>query len=61
MKDFTPAVSRRLILSLLGYRCRDGLWVGPGPPLSEEQVDRLSAAQWRRYIGRWLSSATATN
>jgi hypothetical protein len=61
MDVMPPSLGRRIILSLLGYHCRDGRWVGPGPDLSEEQVDRMSATQWTRYVARWVTSATATN
>jgi hypothetical protein len=62
MNDVLPAsLSRRLLLALLGYRCVDGVWCGPGPCLSEEQVDAMSDAQWSRYLRRWLTSATSAN
>lgn len=63
MKDVVIpiALARRLILALLGYRCRDGVWCGPGPYLTEEQVDTMSARAWSRYIRRWVTSAAATN
>jgi hypothetical protein len=62
MKALLPIpLSRRLILSLIGYRCLDGVWCGPGPLLTEEQLDRLSERRWRAFVARWLTSATATN
>jgi hypothetical protein len=53
-------LGRRMILAFLGYRCLDGVWCGPGPSLSEEQLDAMSDRAWRRFIARWLTSATAT-
>jgi hypothetical protein len=50
-------IGRRLVLSLLGYRIVDGLWNGPGPCLSEEELDGMSDRRWRRFVARWLSSA----
>jgi hypothetical protein len=52
------AVDRRLLLALLGYRCVDGLWVGPGPLVSEEAVDRMSPQAWGQWVRRWATSAT---
>jgi hypothetical protein len=62
MKDVIPrSLSRRVIVALLGYHYLDGVWSGPGPDLTEEQLDRMTAAQWSRYLRRWSASAAATN
>jgi hypothetical protein len=63
MTDVLPtSLQRRLLLSLLGFRWRAGAWCGPhGPLLTEEQVDRMTAAQWTRYLRRWRASASAMN
>ncbi|HEX9872530.1 MAG TPA: hypothetical protein VGC99_28820 [Candidatus Tectomicrobia bacterium] len=62
MKALIPqSLTRRLILSLIGFRTYDGAWWRGPERLTEEQVDAMSAAQWNRYGRRWLSSAAATN
>jgi hypothetical protein len=62
MKNIIPtAVARRLILALLGYRCIDGVWSGPGSHLTDEQLDTLSERRWRAFIQAWLTSAASTN
>jgi hypothetical protein len=75
MPDFgiiPRSLTRRLVLSLAGFRCRDGLWVSPvSPPtlaglravelLTEEQIDRLSERRWRALVQAWLTSAVSAN
>jgi hypothetical protein len=56
----TP-VLRRLTLSLLGFRFSSGLWVLGDDLLSEEAVDRMSPQTWERWIGRWMTAASAMN
>jgi hypothetical protein len=54
------AVTRRIILALLGYRCRGGVWAGPtGRLLTEEEVDAMPEPRWRAFVRRWLTSAVA--
>ena len=59
MNDLIPrSLGRRLILALIGFRVIDGCWwLGP-ERLTEEQVDTMTAAQWSRYLRRWVGSAT---
>ena len=62
MKDLLPiSLTRRIVLSLLGFRTIDGAWWLDRECLTEEQLDTMSAAQWSRYVRRWLTSAAATN
>lgn len=55
------ALSRQLLITLLGYRCIAGVWCGPGPPVTEEALDTMSERRWRAFVTRWLTSAAATN
>jgi hypothetical protein len=55
------ALSRQLLITLLGYRCLDGVWVGPGPQVSEEALDQMPERRWQAFLRRWLTSAAATN
>jgi hypothetical protein len=45
-------LARRLRLAFLGYRALDGWWVGPGPDLTEEEVDGMTPRQWSRWVAR---------
>jgi hypothetical protein len=57
-----PAVGRRLILALLGYRYQGDLWAGPsGPLFTDEQLDTMSERRWRAFVRCWLTSAAPTN
>lgn len=68
MKDLIPtALSRRLVLALLGFRCVDGRWICPCTDgrcrlqLTEEAVDSMPEWSWQRYVRCWLTSATSMN
>jgi hypothetical protein len=53
------ALSRRLILALLGFTYVDGRWWRGREALTEEQVDCMTAQTWRRAVRRWRRSVLA--
>jgi hypothetical protein len=62
MNDVIPiAVSRRLILALLGFTFVGGEWWLGHEHVSEEKLDTLSERQWRAFLRRWSASVAATN
>jgi HK97 family phage prohead protease len=48
------AVQRRLVLNLLGYRLRAGVWMHHDHiPISEEVVDQMDPEVWEAYVTAW--------
>jgi hypothetical protein len=52
--DLIPqAVSRRMILNLLGFRLRAGAWVRDQLCLDQELVDRMDPELWEVSVTVW--------
>jgi hypothetical protein len=53
-----PAVSRRLIMNLLGFRLHDSVWVRDQLYLDQEYVDHMDPETWEASVTGWWQPGT---